>query len=176
MIKVIVGIGMPGSGKTTVLKDFAEKNSYSYICPDDIRRELTGNSSDQSKNREVWEEARKKMAEKLRVGETVVFDATFVNPEQRKKFLSFARENGAEKIQGVYLDVGLKTAKMRNDNRERKVPEHVLERMDKSIRDFPPEIEDGFDSVFTLNKEQKLIEAEMLRENKIIRKEFGKLR
>lgn len=50
MSKVIVGIGLPGSGKTTALKPFADKNSYIYICPDDIRAELTGNPADQSKN------------------------------------------------------------------------------------------------------------------------------
>ena len=42
MKKLIMGIGIPGSEKTTVLKTFAEKYNYSYICPDDIRLELTG--------------------------------------------------------------------------------------------------------------------------------------
>jgi len=37
MKKVIMGIGIPGSGKTTILKEFADKNGYEYICPDDIR-------------------------------------------------------------------------------------------------------------------------------------------
>ena len=176
MGKLIIGVGIPGSGKTTVLKTFAQKYDYAYICPDDIREELTGNFADQSKNREVWIEAKKRMAEKFREGKAVVFDATFANPEQRKEFLSFARENGSEKIEGIFLDVPLELAKERNRNREESVPEYVLERMAKSIRDFPPEIGDGFDSIFTLNKEQKLIDAEMLRENKIIRKEFGKPR
>ncbi len=92
---------MPGSGKTTVLKRFADENEYTYICPDDIRQELTGSASDQSKNREVWVEAYKRTEEELLKGKSVVFDATFTNPEQRKDFLSFVRQKGAEKIQGV---------------------------------------------------------------------------
>lgn len=174
MKKVILGIGIPGSGKTTVMKNFAQQYGYSYICPDDIREELTGSMIDQSKNKEVWDEAHKRMKKQLDEGKTVVFDATFTNPEQRKEFLKFAKENGAEKIQGVYLDVDLETAKERNELRERQVPNHVLERMDKSLNDFPPEIKDGFDSIFTLDNEKKIIEAEMERENKIIHKEFGK--
>lgn len=176
MVKLIIGIGTPGSGKTTVMKNFAEKYGYVYICPDDIREELTGSVIDQSKNREVWAEAHKRVKEQFGHGKTVVFDATFTNPEQRKEFLAFARENGAEKIQGVYLDVDLETAKERNEKRERKVPSYVLERMDKSIRDFPPNIKDGLDSVFTLDEEQELTRAEMKNENEIIQKEFRKIR
>ncbi len=176
MKKFIIGIGIPGSGKTTVLKSFAEKWGYVYICPDDIRAEMTGDPADQSKNKEVWEEAYKKTQEKLEKGDTIVFDATFANQEQRRKILAFARENGAEKIEGIFLDIPLESAKKRNEERERKVPEHVLEKMDESIRNFPPEIEDGLDALFTLDENQKLIETKMLSKNEIIQKEFGKLR
>jgi predicted kinase len=41
MSKLILGIGLPGSGKTTALKPFAEKNGYIYISPGDIREELS---------------------------------------------------------------------------------------------------------------------------------------
>lgn len=168
-----MGIGIPGSGKTTVLKTFADKNSYIYICPDDIRQELTGNAADQSKNREVWAEAYKRLGEKLEQGQTVVFDATFVNPEQRKQFIDFARAHGAEKIQGVHLDVNLEIAKERNSERERQVPEYVLDKMDSSLREAPPQVEDGFDLVVSLDEEQKMIDAEMNREGEVLHKEFG---
>mgnify|MGYP000605879835 CR=1 FL=1 len=69
----------------------------------------------------------------------------------------------------------LEIAKERNSIRERKVPEHVLEIMSKSLSDLPPEITDGFDLIVTLDEEQKLIDAEMMLEQKIIYKEFGKL-
>lgn len=170
-----MGIGIPGSGKTTILKDMAETNEYTYICPDEIRGELGKNQADQSVNKEVWTLAYKRLKDGLEVGNTVVFDATFANPGQRKDFIKFARDNNAEKIQGVYLNIDLETAKERNKNRERVVPEFVLERMDKSIRDFPPEICDGFDSVFTLDENQKLVEVEMQSEEKIYHKEFGKI-
>jgi len=175
MKKVIMGIGIPGSGKTTILKEFADKNGYEYICPDDIRLEMTGDSSNQTKNREVWAEAYKRVEENLNKNKTSVFDATFADSYQRKSFIDFTRTHGVEKVQGVYLDIDLEIAKKRNSIRERKVPDYVLERMSKSLSDLPPEITDGFDLIVTLDEEQKLIDAEIMLNQKIIYKEFGKL-
>jgi predicted kinase len=98
MAKVIMDIGIPGSGKTTVLKPFSEENNYTYISPDEIRFELTGSMADQSKNREVWTEAHKRVEVALRRGETVVFDATFARDSERKSFIQFARDHGAGKV------------------------------------------------------------------------------
>lgn len=53
MKKVIIGVGVPALGKTTVLKPFAEKGGYVYISSDKIRAVLTGDPADQSKNKEV---------------------------------------------------------------------------------------------------------------------------
>ncbi len=175
MTKLIMGIGIPGSGKTTILKNFAEKYDYAYICPDDIRKELTGSESDQSKNNEVWTEAKKRMVEKFQDGKTVVFDATFTHAGQRKEFISFARQNGIEKIDGVFLDIPIELTKERNQMRERKVPDYALDRMNKNITDFPPEISDGFDSIFTLNEHKELVRAHMAGEQETIKKEFDKI-
>ncbi len=79
-----MGIGIPGSGKTTIIKAFADRNNYTYICPDDIRTELTGDPRDQTKNKEVWETARQRVSEAIHQGKTVVVDATFAHAEQRR--------------------------------------------------------------------------------------------
>jgi predicted kinase len=66
MKKLILGIGIPGSGKTTVLKKLANDYNYSYICPDDIRFELTLDMSDQSRNKEVWRESYHRLEQDLK--------------------------------------------------------------------------------------------------------------
>jgi len=175
MKKLIIGIGIPGSGKTTILKNFAEKNNYAYVCPDDIRQEISGDVYDRSKNKEVWIEAKKRAAKEFNNGNVVVFDATFANSKERKEFLSSARDNGADKIEGIFVDIPIEIAKERNMNRERNVPELDIDRMNKNIQKFPPEIADGFDALFTLDGDGELISAEMMREGKIIKKEFGKI-
>lgn len=167
-----MGIGVPGSGKTTALKPFAEKNSYIYICPDDIRAEIAGSAADQSKNKEVWDEAHKRVAEALERGESVVFDATFAKDFERKNFIQFAREHGASKVQGVLADVSLEIANERNRTRERVVPEHVIGRMHEMLRARPPVIEDGFDAVFHINELQELKRAEIGGEHNFHMKEF----
>lgn len=168
-----MGVGIPGAGKTTALKPFAEKYSYTYISPDDIRGELTGNGLDQSKNEEVWQEAHHRVVESLKRRETVVFDATFARDEERKKFIQFAREHGAEKVHGVFAAVPYDVANERNKNRERVVPEHAMERMYGMLKDNPPVVEDGFDSVFDMNEFQELMRIEKMSEDKTLTKEFG---
>lgn len=160
MKKVIIGIGIPGSGKTTILKEFAEKYNYIYICPDDIRAEMLGDASDQSKNKEVWAEAHSRMSSFLEQGKTIVFDATFTNANGRKNFIDIARQSGAEKIQGILFDTPLEIAQARNLNRERQVPGHAMQRMHNDLQDNRPAIEDGLDSIFTLNEYQELIDVE----------------
>lgn len=167
-----MGIGLPGSGKTTALKPFAEEHSYTYISPDAIREELTGNAADQSKNREVWQEAYRRTTEALQKGETVVFDATFAKSNERKDFIGFVRENGASKVQGVFAAVPLEIAGERNRTRDRVVPEHAMERMNEMLHQAPPIVEDGFDSVFDINHLQELERAEMKMEGEIISREF----
>lgn len=82
-------IGIPGSGKSTwIKKNILENKNFSpssfvIVSPDEIRKELTGDISDQSKNAEVFEEAKKRASEALNKGKIVIFDATNLNTENR---------------------------------------------------------------------------------------------
>jgi len=161
MAKVIMGIGIPGSGKTTILKKIVDDYNYSYICPDDIRLELTGDTNDQSKNKEVWEESYRLLEKYLKEGKTVVFDATFADAHGREDCISLAHKFGANKVQGIYIDLPIEIAKDRNSNRERVVPEHIIESMHKSLKLNSPELQEGFDSIFTLDEYCQAIKTEL---------------
>jgi predicted kinase len=174
MKKVIIGIGIPGSGKTTVLKEFAAKYDYIYICPDDIRAEILGDAANQSKNKEVWAEAHRRLSDFLSQGKTIVFDATFTNLNGRKNFIDLARQSGAEKVQGILFDTPLEIAQERNLKRERQVPEHAIQRMHNDLQSNRPNIEDGLDSIFTLNEYQDLVNVEKGEVGKNIYKDFNK--
>lgn len=50
MNTLYIPIGISGSGKTT----YGNKLNVPVVCPDDIRKELTGDISNQSKNAEVF--------------------------------------------------------------------------------------------------------------------------
>lgn len=164
MKKVIVGMGIPGSGKTAVLKPLALRYGYFYVCPDEIRAEITGDAGDQSKNREVWEITYKRVEQAVSEGRTVVVDATFANGEQRKTFLEFLRKIGVQKIAGLYVNTQLEVAKERNLARERKVPEHVIEKMNTLVNENAPGLDDGFDAFFTLDEHHAMQSSEIKNE------------
>jgi len=166
MKKLILGIGIPGSGKTTVLKAFAEKYNYKYICTDDVRSGLNipSNSpiagTDNNVTISMWNTIRELTKESLKEGKTVVVDATFTKLELRKEFINLARKSGAEKIQGIFLDTPSEIAWDRSRQRERKVPEHVFRERVASIEKDPPKIEDGFDAICTIKEYDDLIKIE----------------
>ena len=56
MKTLIVLSAMPGSGKSTWAKQYLAEHSHTYVVSSDaIRYELTGQSQDFSKQKEVWE-------------------------------------------------------------------------------------------------------------------------
>lgn len=76
MQTLLITVGVSGSGKTTfrnTLKD------YKCVSPDDIRKEITGNISDQSKNNDVWIKAYERLRTYLECGYNVIFDSTACN-------------------------------------------------------------------------------------------------
>ena len=138
----LILIGVPGAGKST----WANK-TLSHTCmivsPDDIRAEF-GDVMDQSKNREVWDEAYRRVTDYLVSGKDVILDATHATARTRNKSIEVGKAAGAE-IFGIYFPISAVEAKIRNLGRERIVPEHVIDRMTVSLMKEPPSRDEGFD-------------------------------
>ena len=94
MAQFLMTIGVSGSGKSTYLKKFPKEG---IVCPDDIRREITGDISDQSQNARVWFLAKERVLERLNKGEDVVLDATNTVSRNRQRFLADIPK-GVEKV------------------------------------------------------------------------------
>ncbi len=169
MSKVILSIGIPGAGKTTYLKQFATEHGYDYLSSDEIRQEIIGDYYDQTKNVEVFEALRQRAADSLAHGHTVVIDATFAQQEGREMTLKFLREAGAEKIQGIFFDTPIEIAKERNAERELQTKETSIERMDKTLKKYPPELTEGFDTLIVLDEHREPTYIEMNREGNEIK-------
>ena len=109
--KVYVMVGISGSGKSRYLKSVDPKY---IVSPDEIRKELTGDISDQSMNNEVWVLTKIAMKMELRRSGTVYLDATNVNKWLRVEFMSDF--NGAQKIAVVFdADVETTVKRIRKD-------------------------------------------------------------
>lgn len=172
MKKVILAIGIPGSGKTAILSDFAKNHGYTYISTDVIREKLTGDPINQSKNKEAWEIGYAETKAALQRGESVAYDATFYKPEERKDFIQFVRKQGAERVEGIYFTVPLEVAKERNKERAKEVPEHALKRMHDSLHTSSPSREDGFDFLMTLNTDREIEKTKVELEATMTHKEL----
>lgn len=156
----LLAIGIPGSGKTTVLAPLAQSHGFTYINRDDIRKELLGDATDQSQNKRVWEEANRRTAEALLAGRDVLLDATFVESWKRKDMISFLREHGVDRILGIVFTTPLEIAQERNTLRERTVPSQVLEDMHAALIKTPPSLSEGFDALYTDAQLSDLISTE----------------
>lgn len=89
MPSLIELIGVSGSGKSTWIKNNKSKwNKTVVISPDEIRKELTGNISDQSKNKEVFELTKILIIHNLKKGKNVVLDATNIDTIYRIPFVN----------------------------------------------------------------------------------------
>lgn len=128
MKRMILMIGVPGSGKTTLAKKIAEKG-FHYINADGIREELYGNAAEQGDREEVFNIFFQRLEELMTVGTDVIIDNTNLNPKQRKPILERAEQFGYKDVQLWLLDVPLDVCLARNKSRERVVPEDIIANM-----------------------------------------------
>ena len=93
-MKVVVSVGASGSGKSTYL----QKNypTYACICPDDIRKQLTGDVNNQSKNVLVWKVAYTALNTSCKNGVDVVVSATNLTWKGLKELLSYVENAECE--------------------------------------------------------------------------------
>lgn len=73
-------IGIPGSGKTTFVKEFINKNKCVLVSTDKVRSENKGISEDK-----VWPTVYENIGKNLSNGNDVVFDATSITPKVRDR-------------------------------------------------------------------------------------------
>jgi predicted kinase len=146
-------IGLPGTGKTTFAKNLLDYNSANriLISSDRIRFDLlnyheTGIDFDPKIEPKVWKIVNRKMNEALKdpTVKEVIFDATNLRKSRRKTFLKLAQKNEF-RTRGILFSGSLGEVKARNQERERNVPEEVIERFSRILED--PE-EGEFDKIY----------------------------
>ena len=67
MIKVLLTIGVPGSGKTTFAKKYISEHGYDYISSDEIRYDRFDDTfGDNEEQAEIWREVRLRILQSLK--------------------------------------------------------------------------------------------------------------
>jgi predicted kinase len=125
MKKIILLVGIPGSGKTTLCEKLKSKG-FQSISLDSIRAEIYGDAIQQGNPEDVATIFRERLAALLATSVQVVVDNTNLKFEHRKQIIDLAKKANYEDIQLWILDVPLEVCLERNKNRERQVDEDVI--------------------------------------------------
>jgi predicted kinase len=140
-MKVVVLVGLPGSGKSSYL----ERRNAPVLSSDAIRRLLADDETDQTIHDRVFETLRYLLRQRLAVGRPLTcIDATNLTPDERRPYIGIAKAYGSE-VEAAYFDVPLEVCRERNARRRRVVPEEAMAKLAAKL--VPPTEAEGFDRI-----------------------------
>ncbi|MCX7746917.1 MAG: AAA family ATPase [Clostridia bacterium] len=143
MNKLVMMVGLPGSGKSTIAKEIAKKFDAVLHASDDLRTELFGNPHDQVNNEILFQEMNNRINRDLSDGKSVVYDATNLSYKKRKACLQSLKTKCYKEC--FLVATPYEKCLSRNKLRKRVVPEPVIEKMYKYF--FVPQYYEGWDHI-----------------------------
>lgn len=131
MPKMIFFRGIPASGKSTAAMKWVAEDPANRvrINRDDIRQALFGDASSHVDEKKVTEVETNLITKALRSGKDVVSDNTNLNMSFLQKAIKHAKHSGATEVEHRDFPISKEEAKRRNQQRDRVVPDHVIDRM-----------------------------------------------
>lgn len=147
MSKIILTVGVSGSGKSYWAEKFARENNFVLLCSDNLRHYIAGDSADQTKNNIVWNTMQNFANILLDQGKTIIIADTNPDRKARKSWVKMAQERFLI-LEAYVFDTPLLTCLERNYYRNRSVPEEVICNQMASLT--TPTKEEGFHNVTTI--------------------------
>ena len=150
--------GLPGSGKSTFLKNKVKnKETSAIISRDEIRFALVKPEEEYfSHEKEVYTELWKRINEALITKKDVFVDQTSLTPKARQWLLSHV--HGYTYANLIWIDEDLETCLERNELRKGTrsyVPRGVIRRM--AAQFIEPSLNEGFDYIFHYDSKENKI-------------------
>ena len=143
-MKLIILIGLPGSGKST----WAKEQKVGVLSSDEIRGLLSGDENNQQINAKVFGTMRHLLRQRLDLHMPVtVIDSTNIERKWRKPWIKIAKQKGAQ-VEAVFFDTPVELCKQRNQRRDRVVPNEAIDEMAAKLK--PPSKDEGFDQIRTI--------------------------
>ena len=145
-MRIVVLVGLPGSGKST----YVQRIGAPVLSSDAIRGLLADDPTNQTIHARVFATLRYMLRQRLALGRPVTYiDATNPTPRERRAYVRMGERYGAQ-VEAVFLDVPLAVCLERNRGRDRVVPDEVVERLAAKLR--PPTVEEGFAKVTVIKE------------------------
>jgi predicted kinase len=148
MTKLILLIGLPGSGKSTLAKQLVKQcPQMQLISTDAIRGQLFGSEAIQGSWPLIWQELERQLQQARTADQRVILDATNAQRKSRRELITLIRNCGFLHITGIWVRTPVWLCLARNQRRNRQVPENIIFRMHRQLRDAPPSLEEGIDEL-----------------------------
>ena len=139
--KIIVLVGLPGSGKTY----YVDVMRVPALSSDELRRVLSDDPDNQTIHRRVFSVLRELLKHRIELGRPVTYiDATSLTLLERRPYIKIAEQLDCD-IEAVFFDVPVAECQRRNRLRQRIVPDEVIERMAERL--VRPSVEEGFSRI-----------------------------
>lgn len=143
---VVVMVGVAGSGKSRFAKQHFP--STQIISSDQCRAMICDQEHEQAVSREAFDLGHDWLRKRLSFGRSCVFDATHTTREARQPILNICNKYGVSVIACV-LDMPLELALKQNNERNRRVPEHIIHQQYQELQqDMASLYEQGFEKVY----------------------------
>lgn len=137
-MRLIITVGLPGSGKSTYLA----RRGVNAISSDEVRRLIADNPHDQTMNARIFRVIRYLIRQRIAAGRPITYvDATHLQPWEREPYILLAQRYGC-RLDALFFDVPVETCLARNAARDRMVPEEAIRKMASLF--IPPSLEEGF--------------------------------
>ena len=130
--EIIVLVGYPGSGKTTIANTFDNKR---YMT---INGDIFKNSKNMIKESEKY----------IKSNYSIIFDATNPSIEKRKEYIDFAKSKNIP-IRCINVETDIATSMFRNNKRDKVIPKITYYVFRKNY--VKPTIEEGFYNVIDIS-------------------------
>ncbi len=144
--KIILAVGLPGSGKSTYLR----RRRINALSSDDIRGLLADDPTDQTIHGRVFATIRYLLRHRIEIGRPVTcIDATHLTRKERKPYLEIAKKYGCD-VEVLFFDVPVEVCLRRNRKRGRVVPDEAISRMQAKL--VPPTKAEGFSKIQVIRR------------------------
>ncbi|WP_416669083.1 AAA family ATPase [Egbenema bharatensis] len=153
MPKLLLLVGLPGSGKSSLVRSMQQTGSgLVVISTDAIRARLFGDEAIQGEWLWIWREVGRQFRQAVQwiqegKAQIAIYDATNTKRSYRKDAIALAHSAGFTQIVTLWLDVPLEVCLRRNQQRDRQVPEDVIQQMHRQLTGAPPHPNEGIEGL-----------------------------
>ena len=142
---LILMVGLPGSGKSTIAELL--KNEYEesvIVSTDTIREEVFKDVNNMDNNSEVFKIAHERIKDSIKSGKTTIVDCCNISMKSRRPIIDIGKKLNCT-ICAYIVPTLIDECYRRNKSRDRQVPDNVIERMHKGFQ--IPFYDEGFDVI-----------------------------